>query len=59
MRAYGFPLSMFLLAAAGRACRVKVALVSVGASVVRRRTTRLLFAGCARMAAYRSYRDAY
>lgn len=59
VRAYGFPLSMFILAAAGRVCRVKVALVSVGASVSRRRAIRFLFAGSARMAAYRSYRDAY
>lgn len=59
LRAYGFPLAMFLLAAAGRACRVKVALVSVGASTVKKRATRFLFSSCAAMASYRSYRDDY
>jgi len=59
LHAYGFPLAMFLLAAAGRVCRVKVALVSVGASVVKKRATRFLFSRCASMAAYRSYRDDY
>ncbi len=59
LRAYGFPLAMFLLSASGRVCRVKVALVSVGASAAKKRATRFLLSGCARMAAYRSYRDHY
>lgn len=59
VRAYGFPLSMFLLAVAGRVCRVKVALVSIGASIVKKRATRFLFSRCAGVAAYRSYRDYY
>jgi polysaccharide pyruvyl transferase WcaK-like protein len=59
VRAYGFPLSLFLLAAAGRVCGVKVALVSVGASIVRNRATRFLLSRCASMATYRSYRDDY
>ncbi len=59
VRAYGFPLSLFLLAVAGRVCGVKVALVSVGASIVRKRATRFLFSRCASMATYRSYRDDY
>lgn len=59
VRAYGFPLALFLLAAAGRLCGVKVALVSVGASIVNKRATRFLFSRCASMAAYRSYRDDY
>jgi polysaccharide pyruvyl transferase WcaK-like protein len=59
LRAYGFPLAMFLLSASGRVSRVKVGLVSVGASVIKRRATRFLLTGAARMASYRSYRDAY
>jgi polysaccharide pyruvyl transferase WcaK-like protein len=59
LRAYGFPLAMFLLSASGRVSGVKVALVSVGASVIKRRATRFLMTRAARMASYRSYRDAY
>ena len=59
VRAYGFPLAMFLLAAAGRLCKVKVALVCIGASPVKKRATRFLFSRCAAMATYRSYRDDY
>lgn len=59
VNSYGFPLAMFLLALAGRICQVKVALVSIGASVVKKPATRFLFAKCAAMAAYRSYRDDY
>lgn len=59
LSAFGFPLSMFWLGVAGRACRVKVALVSVGASVIEDRGIRFLYSRAARMASYRSYRDAY
>jgi polysaccharide pyruvyl transferase WcaK-like protein len=59
VRAYGFPLTMFLLSAAGRVFRVKVALVSVGTSVIRQRATRWLFVAAARLAYYRSFRDEY
>jgi polysaccharide pyruvyl transferase WcaK-like protein len=59
LRAYGFPFSMFMLSAAGRLCRVKVALVSVGASRIKQRATRRLLNAAASMAAYRSYRDTY
>jgi polysaccharide pyruvyl transferase WcaK-like protein len=59
VRAYGFPLALFLLAVAGRVCGVKVLLVSVGASIVNKRATRFLFSRCASMAMYRSYRDDY
>ncbi len=59
LSAYGFPLSMFLLSAAGRVFGVKVALVTVGTSVIRRRATRWLLVGAARLACYRSFRDEY
>jgi polysaccharide pyruvyl transferase WcaK-like protein len=59
LHAWGFPLTMFTLSAAGRACHVKVALVSVGASVIRQRATRQLLVGSARLAYYRSFRDEY
>ncbi len=59
VRAYGFPMAMFLLSAAGRVFRVKVALVSVGTSVIRQRATRWLFVAAARLAYYRSFRDEY
>lgn len=59
MRPYGIPLTMFVLAAAGRFFGVKIALVSVGTSVVTHRATRWLFVAAARMAHYRSFRDEY
>lgn len=59
VRAYGFPLSMFLLGASGRLFGVKVALVSVGADFIKKRATRELSNGTARLVSYRSYRDPY
>jgi polysaccharide pyruvyl transferase WcaK-like protein len=59
MRAYTFPLSMCLLGASGKAFGVKVALVSVGASGIKKRATRWLSNAAARTAFYRSYRDVY
>jgi polysaccharide pyruvyl transferase WcaK-like protein len=59
LRPYGFPTSLFVLCAAGKLFKVKVALVSVGASVIKQRMTRFLITAAARMAAYRSYRDRY
>jgi polysaccharide pyruvyl transferase WcaK-like protein len=52
-----YPYSMFLLSASGRVFGTKVALVSVGASVLNQRLTRWLFTSAARLAFYRSYRD--
>lgn len=57
LRASGFPYSMFLLCASGKLFRTKVALVSVGATVVRQRLMRWLFISAAKLAFYRSYRD--
>ncbi|MFJ9037783.1 polysaccharide pyruvyl transferase family protein [Streptomyces sp. NPDC102406] len=58
LRPWGFPYSLFLLCASGRLLRTPVALVSVGAAAIRDRPTRALVRRSARLAAYRSYRDA-
>ncbi|MGY0489073.1 polysaccharide pyruvyl transferase family protein [Streptomyces sp. WG-D5] len=58
LRPWGFPYSLFLLCASGRLLGTKVALVSVGAAPIRARPTRALVRWSARLAAYRSYRDA-
>ncbi|MFF3493125.1 polysaccharide pyruvyl transferase family protein [Streptomyces sp. NPDC002795] len=58
LRPWGFPYSLFLLCASGRLLRTKVALVSVGAAEIGVRPTRALVRWSARLAAYRSYRDA-
>jgi polysaccharide pyruvyl transferase WcaK-like protein len=52
-----FPYSMFLLGVSGRLFGTKVALVSVGAGVIKQRMTRSLFNWAARLAFYRSYRN--
>lgn len=59
IRPWETPYAMFLLGVYGRMFRTKVALVSVGASPVKGRATRSLFNWCARLAHYRSFRDAY
>ena len=58
-RAWGFPYALFLLATSGRLFGTKVALVSVGADLINKRATRWLSNATARLASYRSYRDAY
>ncbi|MDX3225347.1 polysaccharide pyruvyl transferase family protein [Streptomyces sp. ME19-01-6] len=58
LRPWGFPYSLFLLSASGRLFRTRVALVSVGAAAIGNRPTRALVRWSARLAAYRSYRDA-
>ncbi|MEI5098235.1 polysaccharide pyruvyl transferase family protein [Streptomyces sp. PmtG] len=58
LRPWGFPYSLFLLCASGRLLRTRVALVSVGAAAIGERPTRALVRWSARLAAYRSYRDA-
>jgi polysaccharide pyruvyl transferase WcaK-like protein len=52
-----YPYAMFLLSSSGRVFATKVALVSVGASVLSQRLTRLFFTSAAKLAFYRSYRD--
>jgi polysaccharide pyruvyl transferase WcaK-like protein len=54
---WGMPLALFVLSASGKLFRTRVALVSVGAAVVRRRATATLFTWTARLATYRSFRD--
>ncbi|MFH8616133.1 polysaccharide pyruvyl transferase family protein [Streptomyces sp. NPDC017979] len=58
LRPWGFPYALFLLCASGRLFGTKVALVSVGAAAIGSRPTRALVRRSARLAAYRSYRDA-
>jgi polysaccharide pyruvyl transferase WcaK-like protein len=52
-----YPYAMFLLSTSGRVFGTKVALVSVGASVLSQRLTKLFFTSAAKLAFYRSYRD--
>ncbi|GAA3149836.1 polysaccharide pyruvyl transferase family protein [Streptomyces rectiviolaceus] len=58
LRPWGFPYSLFLLCASGRLFGTRVALVGVGAAEIGNRSTRTLIRWSARLAAYRSYRDA-
>ncbi|MFE7775160.1 polysaccharide pyruvyl transferase family protein [Streptomyces sp. NPDC057445] len=58
LRPWGFPYSLFLLCATGRLFGTRVALVSVGADAIGNRPTRALVRWSARLATYRSYRDA-
>ncbi|MGI5424362.1 polysaccharide pyruvyl transferase family protein [Streptomyces sp. CA-179760] len=58
LRPWGFPYSLFLLCATGRLLGTRVALVGVGAAPIGDRPTRALVRWSARLAAYRSYRDA-
>lgn len=59
LRPWGTPYSLFLLCAFGKWFGTKVALVSVGADVVRKRATRRLFVAAARRVYFLSYRDSY
>jgi polysaccharide pyruvyl transferase WcaK-like protein len=58
LRPWGMPYALFMLCAFGRMFGTKVALVSVGANTINQRLTRWLFISAARLAFYRSYRDA-
>jgi polysaccharide pyruvyl transferase WcaK-like protein len=58
-RAWGFPYALFVLAASGRLLGTKVALVSVGADIIKRPSTRRLSNATVRLASYRSYRDVF
>ncbi|MER7986315.1 polysaccharide pyruvyl transferase family protein [Streptomyces noursei] len=58
LRPWGFPYALFLLCASGRLLRTPVALVGVGAATIGNRSTRALVRWSARLATYRSYRDA-
>jgi polysaccharide pyruvyl transferase WcaK-like protein len=52
-----YPYAMFLVSASGRVFGTRVAMVSVGASVLSKRLTKWFIASAARLAFYRSYRD--
>lgn len=58
LRPWGIPYALFSLCALGRLFGTKVALVSVGAGAVNKRLTRWLQTSAAKLAVYRSYRDA-
>lgn len=57
VRFWAFPLSLYVLCVGARMFRTKVALISVGANVIRQRLTRLLFTSAVRLVHYRSFRD--
>ena len=57
LRPWQTPYRMFVLCTSGKLLGTKVALVSVGASVIRERLTRRLVTAAARLAYYRSFRD--
>jgi polysaccharide pyruvyl transferase WcaK-like protein len=57
LRSWQVPYSFFLVCASGRLFGTKVAFVSAGAGIVKRRATRFLLDASARLAFYRSYRD--
>ncbi|APE25784.1 MULTISPECIES: polysaccharide pyruvyl transferase family protein [Streptomyces] len=58
LRPWGFPYALFLLCASGRLFGTRVALAGVGAAPIGNPSTRALVRWSARLAAYRSYRDA-
>jgi polysaccharide pyruvyl transferase WcaK-like protein len=58
LKSWGLPYSFLLVCASAKLFGAKVAFVSVGAGVVKRRATRVLLDASARLAFYRSYRDA-
>ncbi len=57
LRAWGFPLSLFLLSFFGRLTGTKVAYVNVGSNVIKQRTMRFFIRWATRLAHYRSFRD--
>lgn len=59
LKASGVPYAMALMSASGRVFGTRVALVSVGANIINQRLIRQLFNTAARLAFYRSYRDAF
>jgi polysaccharide pyruvyl transferase WcaK-like protein len=58
LKSWGLPYSFLLVCTSARLFGVKVAFVSIGAGVINRRATRLLLDTSAKLATYRSYRDA-
>jgi polysaccharide pyruvyl transferase WcaK-like protein len=58
LRPWAMPYSLFLVCAAGKVQRRRIALISVGADRSVSTVTRWLIGNAAKMAAYRSFRDA-
>jgi polysaccharide pyruvyl transferase WcaK-like protein len=58
LKPWGLPYSFFLLCLSGKLSGTRVAFVSVGAGEIKKRATRALLDASARLAFYRSYRDA-
>jgi len=58
LRPWHTPYQVFVLSASGRLLRTKIALVSVGTNIMHDRLTRWLYVTAARLAHYRSFRDA-
>jgi polysaccharide pyruvyl transferase WcaK-like protein len=58
LKPWQMPYSFFLLGASARPFGAKVAYVGIGAGVIKRRTSRVLLDTAAKLAYYRSYRDA-
>ena len=58
LRPWGLPYALFVVGVSGRLLRTRTAYVSVGAGRINQRVTRWLFGWAARLAYYRSYRDA-
>jgi polysaccharide pyruvyl transferase WcaK-like protein len=58
LRPWNTPYGLFLLSTSGKLFKTKVAFVSVGAGLINKRAARWLSNWAARLAFYRSYRDA-
>jgi polysaccharide pyruvyl transferase WcaK-like protein len=58
LRPWHTPYQVFVLSVSGRLLRTKIALVSVGTNIMHDRLTRWLYVTSARLAHYRSFRDA-
>lgn len=58
LHATGVPYALFLICLCGKLFSARVALVCVGATVAKQRPIRWLYTSAARLAFYRSYRDA-
>jgi polysaccharide pyruvyl transferase WcaK-like protein len=58
LRPWQTPYQVFVLSVSGKLLRTKIAMVSVGTNVMRDPVTRWLFVTAARLAEYRSFRDA-
>jgi polysaccharide pyruvyl transferase WcaK-like protein len=58
LKSWQLPYAFFIVGTSAKLFRVKVAFVAIGAGAVKRRATRFLLDSSAKLATYRSYRDA-